>query len=209
MGSSRNRALACPRSGYAQASHHAADRSLPLYGRRGAGRPRRAAVRLAVLDACRSGALTRVKGAHAQPAIEVKLSDELTTRGEALLTSSTSDEQARESDALRGSFFTHHLVSGLRGAADRSKDGRVTLAEAYDYAYAHTVSEAAGGQHPTFKYDLAGKGDVVLTSLGDGGAWLRFGDGGEGLYLLLAEDGLVLGDIEVGKTPLKVAVAPG
>jgi uncharacterized caspase-like protein len=97
---------------------------------------------------------------------------DITTRGEALLTSSTSDELARESDALRGSFFTHHLVSGLRGAADQSKDGRVTLAEAYDYAYAKTVTQAEGGQHPTFKYDLAGRGDVVLTALADAGAWL-------------------------------------
>lgn len=168
-----------------------------------------AAVRLVVLDSCKSGALTRVKGAHAAPAIEVRLSDDLNTRGEAVLTSSTSDEMARESDGLRGSFFTHHLVTGLRGAADKSKDGRVTLAEAYDYAYAHTVSEAAGGQHPTFKYDLAGRGEVVLTSLGEAGAWLDFPSGTDGLYLILGEDGLVVGDVEVGKTPLKVAVAPG
>jgi hypothetical protein len=168
-----------------------------------------AAVRLVVLDSCKSGALTRVKGAHAAPAIEVRLSDDLNTRGEAVLTSSTSDEMARESDGLRGSFFTHHLVTGLRGAADKSKDGRVTLAEAYDYAYAHTVSEAAGGQHPTFKYDLAGRGEVVLTSLGEAGAWLDFPSGTDGLYLILGEDGLVVGDVEVGKTPLKVAIAPG
>jgi hypothetical protein len=145
---------------------------------------------------------------HAAPAIEVRLSDEITTRGEALLTSSTSDEQARESDALRGSFFTHHLVSGLRGAADRSNDGRVTLAEAYDYAYGKTVAQARGGQHPTFKYDLAGRGDVVLTSLSDGGAWLSFGEDATGLYYLFSDDGTLLGDIDVGG-PLKVAVAPG
>lgn len=168
-----------------------------------------AAVRLVVLDSCKSGALTRVKGAHGAPAIEVRLSDELNTRGEAVLTSSTSDELARESDSFRGSFFTHHLVTGLRGAADRSKDGRVTLAEAYDYAYAHTVAEAAGGQHPTFKFDLAGRGEVVLTSLDEAGAWLDFAAGTDGLFLIVGEDGLVVGDVEVGKTPLKVAVAPG
>src|SRR5439155_1903876 len=104
----------------------------------------------------KSGGLTRVKGMHAGPAIELDLANDLATRGEALLTSSTSDELARESDNLKGSFFTHHLVSGLRGAADQSKDGRVTLAEAYQYAYGKTVAQAAGGQHPTFKYDLAG-----------------------------------------------------
>jgi hypothetical protein len=169
----------------------------------------RASVRLAVVDACRSGALTRVKGVHAAPAIEVRLSEELATRGEAVITSSTADEAARESDGLRGSFFTHHFVSGLRGAADQSRDGRVTLGEAYDYAYAHTVAQASGGQHPTFKYDLAGRGDIVLTSLSEAGAWLSFGDGASGWYFILTEDGTVLGEVDVSHGAVKVAVAPG
>ena len=47
-----------------------------------------------------------------------------------LLTSSGADELSQESRALAGSVFTHHLVSGLRGAADderataRSRVGR-------------------------------------------------------------------------------------
>ena len=168
-----------------------------------------AAVRLAVLDSCRSGALTRVKGAHAAPPIEVRLTDELAMHGEAMLTSSTSDEMARESDALRGSFFTHHLVSGLRGAADSSRDGRVTLAEAYDYAYSHTVSEANGGQHPMFKFDFGGRGDIVLTSLSDAGAWLGFGEGASGRYLIFDQSGQLLGEVDVRNLPIKVALTPG
>ena len=37
-----------------------------------------------------------------------------------LLTSSSADEDAQESDAIAGSYFSHHLVSGLRGSADRA-----------------------------------------------------------------------------------------
>jgi hypothetical protein len=70
------------------------------------------------------------------------------------------------------------------------------------------VAQARGGQHPTFKYDLAGRGDVVLTSLNEGGAWLAFGDDATGLYYIFSDDGTLLGDVEVGG-PLKVAVAPG
>src|SRR5439155_655848 len=55
----------------------------------------------------------------------------------------------------------------------------------------------------------ARRGEVVLTSLAEAGAWLDFAAGTDGAYLILGEDGLVLGDVEVGKTPLKVAVAPG
>jgi hypothetical protein len=139
----------------------------------------------------------------------VRLSDELAARGEAVITSSTSDEQARESDALRGSYFTHHWVSGLRGAADRSRDGRVTLAEAYDYAYGRTVAQAEGGQHPTFKYDLTGQGDLVLTSLSDAGAWLVFGGRASGRYFIFAGDGSMIGEIDVNGGMTRVAVPPG
>src|SRR5439155_1760197 len=78
-------------------------------------------------------------------------------------------ELALESREIRGSFFTHHFVSGLRGAADASGDGRVTLAEAYEYAFSRTVSATSGTvvgpQHPAYDYRLSGKGDFVLTDL--------------------------------------------
>ena len=55
------------------------------------------------------------------------------------LAATAASEDAQESDELRGSFFTHYLVSGLLGAADEDGDGAVTLAEAYDHAYAATL----------------------------------------------------------------------
>src|SRR5258706_339840 len=89
--------------------------------------------------------------------------------GEALISSSASDEMALESREIKGSFFTHHLVSGLRGAADTSGDGRVTLAEAYEYVFKRTVTATAattiGPQHPGYTYRLSGEGELVLTDL--------------------------------------------
>jgi Caspase domain len=134
--------------------------------------------RVLVLDACRSGSLTRVKGAQRTAPFPVVLDAELSGEGLALLTSSASDEDAQESDALRGSFFTHYFVSGLRGAADRNQDGSVSLEEAYGYAYLHTLRASSqtlyGTQHPTFRFDLKGKGAVPLT-------WVsaRGGQGGQ------------------------------
>lgn len=123
--------------------------------------------RVLVLDACRSGALTRVKGARKTPPFPVALDAELNGEGLALLTSSAADEDAQESDALKGSFFTHYLVSGLRGAADRNENGAVSLEEAYAHAYQHTLRASSqtlyGMQHPTFRFDLKGKGSVPLT----------------------------------------------
>jgi len=126
-------------------------------------------IRLAVFDACRSGVMTRTKGARKAPVFDVQTDAIRDAKGMVILTSSASDEDSQESDLLRGSYFSHHLASGLLGDADRSGDGRVTLSEAYAYAYQRTVADtsesAAGAQHPTFSYDLAGNGDLVLTDV--------------------------------------------
>ncbi len=126
-------------------------------------------VRVIVLDSCRSGALLALKGGQPAPAFQIRLTDEINSSGEALISSSAADEIALESREIRGSFFTHHFVSGLRGAADSSGDGLVTLAEAYDYAFAHTLRATAattvGPQHPTYTYRLSGQGDLVMTDL--------------------------------------------
>jgi hypothetical protein len=85
-----------------------------------------------------------------------------------IIASSAADEVSQESDDIQGSFFTHHLATGLRGEADHNDDGRVTLDEAYAYAYGRTVAATSatrgGTQHPSFAYDLHGTGDVVLTT---------------------------------------------
>jgi len=128
-----------------------------------------ASFRLLVLDACRSGALTRVKGGTiAEPFALSGAHAQLAGEGVAFMTASSSTEDAQESDALAGSLFTHAFVSGLVGAADRDGDGVVVLEEAYRYAYDATLrltSRTRGGlQHPTFRYDYRGHGGLVLTT---------------------------------------------
>src|SRR5262245_31847767 len=64
-------------------------------------------VRIAVLDACASGAFTRLKGGRARPPFLVDASAAM--RGHAFLTSSSETESAQESDRIRASYFTHYL----------------------------------------------------------------------------------------------------
>jgi len=124
-------------------------------------------VRLAVLDACASGGALRAKGGVRRPAFLTDDSQDL--RGRALLTSSTAQENSHESDSLGGSFFTQALLTGLRGAADADHDNKVTLNEAYRFAYQETLRRTqearAGSQHPSVDMDIAGAGDVILTDL--------------------------------------------
>jgi hypothetical protein len=126
-----------------------------------------AEVRIAILDSCASGSLIRLKGGvHRAPF----LSDVSTqARGHAFLTASSADEAAQESDRVGAAFFTHFLLSGMRGAADANHDRRVTLNEAYQFAYNETLQRTetsrAGAQHPAYDIQLAGTGDLVMTDL--------------------------------------------
>jgi hypothetical protein len=124
-------------------------------------------VRIAILDSCASGALLRAKGGVLRAPFLLDAGTQVS--GHAYLTSSSADEAAQESDALAASYFTANLIAGLRGAADASGDRRVTLSEAYQYAFHRTLARTEqtrrGPQHPAYDFELAGSGDVVMTDL--------------------------------------------
>lgn len=135
-------------------------------------------VHIGVLDACASGTITRIKGGRRhQPFLLDEASD---MRGYAFLTSSSEDETAQESDRIGGSFFTHYLVSGMRGAADATGDGRVSLNEAYQFAFSETLARTTGtrggAQHPSRDIRMSGTGDVVMTDLRHTSAGLVLGE---------------------------------
>lgn len=127
-------------SGHADADAlHLRGTRLPFEELRGLVTSSPATMRLLIVDACRSGAVTRVKGVSTAPEFAIQLDDRVEAEGTAILSSSTAGESSQESDRLRASFFSHHLVNALRGAADRNGDGRVTLSEAYAYTYSQTL----------------------------------------------------------------------
>jgi hypothetical protein len=132
----------------------------------------------------------------------VKTGESSSPSGLVLIASSAADEDSQESDAIGASWFTHHLASALLGGADASGDGRVTLGEAYAYAYARTVgstaSSSGGVQHPVFLYDLGGAGDVVLSDLAPVSGGLSFPAPAEGLYVVLDRSGRAVAEVAKG-----------
>jgi hypothetical protein len=141
----------------------------------------RAAVRVAVLDACHAGGAVTPKGGRPAAGFPVPEMPAAHVQGAAILAASTASELAQESSELEGSYFTHHMLSALRGAGDRDDNGLVTLGEAYEYAYGRTVAATLpslwGPQHPSFEYELTGTGELVLTNLRRNGRtlWLPAG----------------------------------
>jgi len=154
-------------------------------------------VKIAVLDACGSGAITRTKGGVSRPAFLQDASSEMV--GYAYLTSSNENEVSQESDRLKGSFFTHALVSGLRGAADMTGDGKVTLNEAYQFAFNETLqstqSTTGGTQHPSRDMNLAGTGDVVMTDLRETNATLVLDSNLEGRFFIRDAQGNLFAEL--------------
>ncbi len=121
-----------------------------------------ATVRVTIVDGCQSAGIIEA-GARAVPAFELE-ADPLTVKGEVFITTSAVDEPSVEAGAFQGSVFSQHLLAGLRGAADRSGDGRISLDEAYRYAFERTQGGATG-QHAAFANRLSGYGELTLTSL--------------------------------------------
>ncbi|GBU26433.1 hypothetical protein R83H12_03130 [Fibrobacteria bacterium R8-3-H12] len=156
-----------------------------------------AEVKVAILDACGSGAITRTKGGVSRPAFLQDASSEM--KGYAFLTSSNENEASQESDRIKGSFFTHALVGGLRGAADMTGNGKVTLSEAYQYAFDETLrntqNTSAGSQHPNRDMNLAGTGDIVMTDLRETSAVLTLDSNLEGRLFIRDEQGNLFAEL--------------
>lgn len=167
-GSGEPSALIVFYSGHADASGlHLGGATLPMEELKALVEGSPAAVRVLIVDACRSGALTRVKGVVEAPSFALETKDDVAMEGLAIITSSAAGESSQESDRLSSSFFTHHFVNALRGAADANGDAKVTLTEAYAYTYQQTLRSSGSTlalQHPTYAYDLKGRGDLVLAT---------------------------------------------
>ena len=171
-----------------------------------------AEVRIAVLDSCASGALTRGKGGVHRPPFLVDNSS--AARGHAYLTASAENEAAQESDRLGAAYFTHYLVSGLRGAADVSHDGRVTLSEAYQYAFTETLARTqqsrGGPQHASYDFQLAGKGDLVMTDLRATSASLVLPPELSGRLFVRDAQGQLIAEVhKLPSQPIELGLPPG
>ncbi len=172
-----------------------------------------AGIRVLVIDSCRSGAVTRVKGGKPGAPIALAPPPEAPGEGVIVLTASTAGEDAQESDQLAGSFFTHFLLSALRGAADDNRDQSITVAEAFTFTREQTILASsrtlAGTQHPTFHYDLRGRADVVLADLGSDKTRGRLTFPDNATYLVMRETGGVVGEIVTGAKQRTLSLPQG
>lgn len=171
-----------------------------------------AKMRVLVVDACQSGGIFRAKGAKPVEPFVIRPQSRL-SEGVAVITSAAEGEDAHESERLHGGVFTHHFVAGLVGAADSSRNRKVTLTEAFDYASNQTLrttSIARAVQHPVFVRKLRGSEDPVLTVLDDPNSTgvLQLQHPGEYLVFNQRQDRELVLEFEA-EDATKVSLSPG
>ncbi len=81
-----------------------------------------------LIDACYSSGMVNMS-----TAVHGLERDLRTAKDYVIITSSQADQVSLESPQLQHGLFTHFLVKGLSGEADRSEDGTVNIDELWDY----------------------------------------------------------------------------
>jgi hypothetical protein len=169
-------------------------------------------VTIAIIDSCSSGAFTRQKGG--KKVSPFLFDDSTKMEGHAFLTSSSADEVSQESDTIQGSFFTYFLMAGLRGAADASGDGRITLNELYQHTYQETLYRTektmGGPQHPSYEIQMSGTGDLVMTDITKPSSSVVVGSDIGGRLFVRNERGQLISELDkIPGIPLVLALKEG
>ena len=91
--------------------------------------------KLVLADACHSGSLTAMKAPVQSTLKKYYTAFETSKGGTALLMSSKGEEFSLEDRGLRQGIFSHFLIRGLKGEADKNKNKIVTIKELYDFVF--------------------------------------------------------------------------
>jgi formylglycine-generating enzyme required for sulfatase activity/uncharacterized caspase-like protein len=121
---------------------------------------------LLILDCCNSGAFAHgsKSASGVGKSMGIATAFEGDGYGRVVLTATDATQFAWEGDKVIGdtqkSVFTHFLIEGLKGEADRNGDGRIHVDELYDYAYEQVVRRTP--KQTPGKWSYKQQGDIVL-----------------------------------------------
>jgi len=106
--------------------------------------------KLLIADACHSGSLVASRGSSYAPAVNnyYNILENLNSGGTAMLLSSAAKEVSLEYSGLRQGVFSHFLMQGLSGKADRNHNKVVTISELYHYMYNGVRDYTQNAQSP-------------------------------------------------------------
>jgi len=98
------------------------------------------------IDSCYSGEAggrtfhnPQYQGRHL---LSAEFLEDLASEGRLVVTACDVNEVSLETQDIGHGLFTHYLIEGLKGAADKDGDGLVTIHELYDYVYEQVSQQA-------------------------------------------------------------------
>lgn len=110
--------------------------------------------RVVIADACHAGSMN-TKSASCESILATYYNAfRKSTGGTVLLLSSKADEISLESQGLRQGLFSHFLLKGLNGKADKNSDDIITVSEVYNYIYSNVRFVTSGTQTPVIHGDF-------------------------------------------------------
>lgn len=112
----------------------------------------KAKYKLCLADACHSGSLFAMRSGEVEPVlVQYYSSLSKSVSGTALIMSSKADETSLESAGLRQGVFSHFLIRGLKGEADKDGNKIVSVEELYNFVYINVRDYTGGRQSPVIK----------------------------------------------------------
>jgi hypothetical protein len=112
----------------------------------------KAKYKLCLADACHSGSILAMRSGEAEETLTTYYQQlAKSVSGTALLMSSKSDETSLESSGLRQGVFSHFLIRGLKGEADKDKSGIVSIGELYEFVSENVRTYTGNRQSPVIK----------------------------------------------------------
>lgn len=108
-----------------------------------------------IVDSCHSGGFNDNWSYAKSYDFAKELAKELKGRNRVVLTS------VREEDLSYGSIFSHYLIDGFKGYADKNGDGFVSAEEAFYYAKPLVINATEGRMVPQIFDDF--EGELILT----------------------------------------------
>jgi hypothetical protein len=112
--------------------------------------------KLYITDACHSGSMYAYKTPYELPEKNFYSKFTTTKGGTAVITSSKTDELSLEYSGMRHGVFSHYLIEGLKGDANKNNDNIISVQELFDYIYLNVRHHTKSSQTPSIhgNYDV-------------------------------------------------------
>lgn len=119
--------------------------------------------KILVLDCCRNDV---AQGGKSTNSLQDSLLNASQGKGFVTLFSCDAGQRSAEHDKAPNGVYTHYLIEGLAGKADRNGDKKVDVAEAHDYAHDRTQTwgiQHAQPQEPILRGEFATKAIITFV----------------------------------------------